>query len=52
MFCYENINKLTGYQSGEKMTLDNFWVPFLTGGISKSIASATLMPLNVIRLRL
>jgi hypothetical protein len=35
-----------------KMTTDNFFVPFVTGGLSKSIASFTLMPINVVRLRL
>lgn len=52
MFCYENVNHALGYQTGQKMTKDNFFIPFLTGGISKSLASCTLMPLNVVRLRL
>ena len=34
------------------MTTENFLIPFLTGGLSKSIASFTLMPINVVRLRL
>ena len=34
------------------MTKENFMIPFMTGGLSKSIASISLMPLNVIRLRL
>ena len=51
MYCYENINHAVGYQSGQKMTKDNFLMPFLTGGVSKSIASFALMPVNVVRLR-
>ena len=34
------------------MTWDNFLVPFMTGGFSKCFASFTLMPVNVVRLRL
>lgn len=34
------------------MTADNFLIPFFTGGIAKSIASFSLMPINVVRLRL
>ena len=34
------------------MTADNFLIPFFVGGLSKSIASFTLMPVNVVRLRL
>ena len=34
------------------MTKDNFMIPFLTGGLSKSVASFSLMPVNVVRLRL
>ena len=34
------------------MTKDNFLIPFLTGGFSKSLASFLLMPINVVRLRL
>lgn len=52
MFCYENVNQLLGYQTGQKMTRDNFMIPFITGGLSKSLASFSLMPLNVVRLRL
>lgn len=52
MYAYENINFLLGYKTGMKMTHDNFFIPFLTGGIAKSIASFTLMPINVVRLRL
>lgn len=32
--------------------MDNFFVPFMTGGLSKSVASFVLMPVNVIRIRL
>ena len=52
MYAYENINFLLGYKTGMKMTQDNFFSPFLTGGLAKSIASFTLMPINVVRLRL
>ena len=52
MYAYENINFLFGFQSGTKMTKENFLLTFLTGGTSKSIASFTLMPINVVRLRL
>jgi len=52
MYSYENINFLLGVKSGHKVTWDNFLVPFMVGGLSKSIASATLMPVNVVRLRL
>ena len=34
------------------MTWDNFFVPFVVGGLSKSLASFCMMPLNVVRLRL
>ena len=52
MYSYENINHFVGYQSGQKMSRDNFLVPFLTGGLAKSIASFMLMPVNVVRLRM
>ena len=53
MFTYENINHLFGFKSGEmKMSWDNFLIPFMTGGFSKCLASATLMPINNVRLRL
>jgi hypothetical protein len=50
MFSYENINFLLGYNPKEKN--QNMAIPFLTGGFSKCVASACLLPLNVIRLRL
>ena len=52
MYTYENLNLLFGFSSGRKLSWDNFFVPFFVGGFSKSIASFTLMPLNVVRLRL
>ena len=52
MYAYENINFVMGYKTGQKMTTDNFMIPFLTGGLAKSIASFSLMPINVVRLRL
>ena len=51
MYAYENINFMCGYTSGQKMSRENFLVPFFTGGLAKSVASFTMMPLNVIRLR-
>ena len=51
MYCYENINHLCGFKSA-RISWDNFLVPFLTGGFSKCFASAFLMPVNVVRLRL
>ena len=52
MYAYENVNMLLGFKSGAKMTFDNFMIPFITGGLAKSLASFTLMPVNVVRLRL
>lgn len=52
MCSYETLNRTFGFQTGQKMTLDNFWVPFLVGGTSKSIASILLTPVNIVRLRL
>jgi hypothetical protein len=52
MYCYENLNNLLGFKSGQNMTKDNFLIPFVVGGLSKSLASFTMMPINVVRLRL
>jgi hypothetical protein len=52
MYTYENVNFLFGFKSGQKMTRENFFIPFFTGGLSKCVASAVLMPVNVVRLRL
>ena len=54
MYSYETITYLMGYKSGnaKKMTWDNIAVPFFVGGCSRSLASITLMPINVIRMRL
>lgn len=52
MYAYENINFYMGYKNGMKMSRDNFLIPFFTGGLSKSIASFVMMPINVVRLRL
>ena len=52
MYTYENINSALGYQTGMKMTKENFMIPFITGGFSKSLASFSLMPFNVVRMRL
>lgn len=51
MFTYENINHLMGYNSHDSKQKD-LWIPFVTGGISKCVASVTLLPLNVVRMRL
>lgn len=52
MFCYENVNYLIGNANRQEKEGSNFIIPFFTGGISKSLASASLMPLNVVRMRL
>lgn len=51
MFCYENINHLCGFDQNKRKQKD-MWIPFVTGGLSKCIASVTLLPLNVVRMRL
>jgi solute carrier family 25 folate transporter 32 len=54
MYSYESLTHLFGYKSGnaKKMTWDNMLVPFVIGGTSRSLASVTLMPINVVRMRL
>ena len=54
MYSYEVLTHLCGFESGvaKKITWDNMLVPFLIGGISRSLASCTLMPVNVVRMRL
>ena len=54
MYSYESLTHLFGYKSGnaKKMTWDNMLVPFLIGGASRSLASVSLMPINVVRMRL
>lgn len=54
MYSYESLTHLMGYKSGnsKKMTWDNMIVPFVIGGLSRSLASITLMPINVVRMRL
>ena len=52
MYSYENVNLFFGFKSGQKMSWDNFFIPFFVGGLSKSVASISLMPINVVRLRL
>lgn len=49
MFCYENINHIVGYNQKSN---HNSWLPFFTGGISKCAASVSLLPVNVVRMRL
>lgn len=51
MFCYENINNVLGYNQHHSAQKD-MWIPFLSGGLSKCLASVTLLPLNVVRMRL
>lgn len=51
MFCYENINHVFGFSQGKNSQKD-MWIPFMAGGLSKCIASMTLLPLNVVRMRL
>ena len=50
MFSYENINYLCGYDP--KKEKQNMLIPFINGGLSKCIASAALLPVNVVRMRL
>ena len=54
MYSYETLTHMTGYKSGQakKMTWDNLAIPFFIGGASRSLASVTLMPINVVRMRL
>ena len=52
MYSYEVLTHTLGYQSGQKMSWDNFLLPFFIGGTSRSIASTALLPLNVVRMRL
>lgn len=51
MFAYENINHLCGFSQQHSPQRD-FWIPFFTGGLSKCLASVTLLPMNVVRMRL
>lgn len=54
MYSYEVLTHMMGYQSGQakKMSWDNFLIPFFIGGTSRSIASTTLLPINVVRMRM
>jgi len=52
MFTYENLNFLVGYNAQTAGNQANWLITFLTGGCSKSLASATLLPINVVRTRL
>ena len=54
MYSYEVLTHSLGYSSGQakKMTWDNMLVPFIIGGTSRSIASVSLLPINVVRMRL
>ena len=54
MYSYEVLTHIFGYKTGnaKKMTWDNMLVPFMIGGTSRSLASISLMPINVVRMRL
>jgi hypothetical protein len=54
MYSYEVLTHAFGFESGtaKKMTWDNILAPFCIGGASRSIASISLMPINVVRMRL
>ena len=54
MYSYEVLTHLLGYETGraKKMSWDNILIPFVVGGASRSLASTTLLPINVVRMRL
>mmetsp|Transcript_13910 Transcript_13910/g.23678 ORF Transcript_13910/g.23678 Transcript_13910/m.23678 type:complete len:106 (+) Transcript_13910:539-856(+) len=54
MCSYETLTHLLGFQTGQigRMSWDNLLVPFVVGGLSRSLASITLLPLNVTRTRM
>lgn len=54
MYSYEILCYKLNYDSGKakKISWDNMAVPFFIGGLSRSIASATLHPVNIVRMRL
>ena len=54
MYTYEILCHKLNYDTGKakKITWDNIAVPFMIGGTSRSIASATLHPVNLVRMRL
>ena len=54
MYSYEVLCHSFNYDSGKakKISWDNVMIPFLIGGTSRSIASCSLLPVNVVRMRL
>jgi hypothetical protein len=54
MYTYEMLTFIFGFQTGQikSMSKDNFLLPFLCGGVARSIASCALLPVNVVRMRL
>jgi len=54
MCSYEGLTHALGYESGKakRLSWDNLLVPFFVGGTSRSLASVTLMPINVVRMRM
>ena len=54
MYSYEVLTYLLGYETAKakKITWDNLLIPFVVGGTSRSMASMTLLPINVVRMRL
>ena len=54
MYSYEVLTYLLGYETGraKKITWDNMLIPFMVGGTARSMASVTLLPINVVRMRL
>lgn len=54
MYAYEILCHRLNFDTGKakKISWDNMIVPFFIGGTARSIASATLHPINLIRMRL
>ena len=54
MYSYEILCHQFKFDTGQakKISWDNMAIPFLIGGLSRSIASATLHPINIVRMRL
>mmetsp|Transcript_9764 Transcript_9764/g.16441 ORF Transcript_9764/g.16441 Transcript_9764/m.16441 type:complete len:151 (-) Transcript_9764:290-742(-) len=54
MYSYELMTYLFGFQTGQMKTMswENMLIPFVVGGVSKSLAACTFLPVSVIRMRL
>lgn len=54
MYSYETLCHFLGYDSGKakKISWDNMFIPFMVGGTARSIASTTLLPITIVRMRL